>query len=481
MIQILLAAPGSGSGKTVVTCALLRTLQKKGYSPCAFKCGPDYIDPAFHRSILGVDGCNLDLFLAKEEQVRELYDFYREGHDACVIEGVMGYYDGLGGSSLTASTCHVADTLHLPVILVVTPKGQSLTLAAAVEGILRFHQPNHIVGILLNQCGDSLARQLSPLLEQVIGVPVLGALPKMPEAQISSRHLGLFQAEEIRDLSDRIECLAERFERSVDVDRLLQLCDLCDTPFPSTFKENAPEIGMIPRSTFSAKIPPPKTVIAVARDAAFTFSYRENLDVLRQEGAELRFFSPLRDEELPPSVGGLYLPGGYPERYARELSQNKRLLSQIKAAIASGLPVVAECGGYLYLQQSLEGMDGVSYPMVGFFSGHGKREPHLVRFGYWNMKAKEDSMLFSAGEQVPVHSFHYWDVTDSGEAFSLSKPDLGQKQDQVKKDASEGVKRTVQEGEAGEAIYASFLHLYFPGKRELARRFVEKAEEFCPS
>ena len=351
MIECMLAAPSSGSGKTALACALLAALQKRGLAPCAFKCGPDYIDPMFHRSVLGVESHNLDLFLCGEDAARALYARHAAGHGAAVVEGVMGFYDGVGGVTARASAWHVARTLDLPVLLVLRPRGASLTLAAQVRGLLAFRQPSHIAGILLNDCSAMLARSLAPMLEQETGVPVLGYLPHMPEAAFGSRHLGLYTAAEIDGLAARIGALAAQLEQSVDMPRLLALCG----------RRTADGAGR------ERKAPARKQAarIAVARDEAFCFAYAETLESLRDAGAELVFFSPVHDAALPGGAGGLYLPGGYPELYAGQLSQNAAMRRAVRRAVEAGLPTVAECGGFLYLGQSLEGEDGAVHPMAG--------------------------------------------------------------------------------------------------------------------
>ena len=216
MIQMLIAAPGSGSGKTTAVCALLAALQRKGKTPCAFKCGPDYIDPMFHRSVLGVESHNLDLFFSTPETVQQLYARGASGHGAAVCEGAMGFYDGLGGVTDKASGWQLADTLGLPVLLVVRPKGVSLTLAAQVRGMQSFRSPSHLAGILLNDCTERLYHLLAPMLEQETGLPVVGYLPHLESAVIESRHLGLKTAGEIKDLQSKIAMLAETAEQEID-------------------------------------------------------------------------------------------------------------------------------------------------------------------------------------------------------------------------------------------------------------------------
>ena len=445
MIQFLLAAPRSGSGKTTMTCALLMALKRRGCAPCAFKSGPDYIDPMFHRAVLGVESHNLDLFFSAPETVRALYARGAAGHGAAVCEGAMGFYDGLGGVSDRASAWHLADTLDLPVLLVVEPKGQSLTLAAELKGLNSFRTPSHIAGILLNNCTARMHALLAPMLEKETGLPVLGFLPKLPEAVIGSRHLGLYTAAEVENLQQKLALLADAAEEHIDWPRLLALCE-----------KEPPALPVQPET------PPARVRIAVAQDEAFCFTYAETLEAFRDAGAEVVFFSPLRDTALPENIGGLYLPGGYPELYARELSENTSLLREIKRKIESGLPTAAECGGFLYLGQSLTDAEGQSWPMAGVLPGEAKDAGRLVRFGYAALSADSDSMLFRAGESFPIHEFHHWDSTANGTALAAKKPVGG---------------AAWRCGFVNEHFYAGFPHLYWAGT-PLPQRFAAAAENY---
>ena len=445
MIQFLLAAPRSGSGKTTMTCALLMALKRRGHAPCAFKNGPDYIDPMFHRAVLGVESRNLDLFFSAPETVRTLYAKGAAGHGAAVCEGAMGFYDGLGGVSDRASAWHLADTLGLPVLLVVEPKGQSLTLAAELKGLDSFRTPSHIAGILLNNCTARMHALLAPMLEEETGLPVLGFLPKLPEAVIGSRHLGLYTAAEVENLQQKLALLADAAEEHIDWPRLLALCEKEPPALPAR-----------------AETPPARVRIAVAQDEAFCFTYAETLEAFRDAGAEVVFFSPLRDTALPENIGGLYLPGGYPELHARELSENTSLLREIKRKIESGLPTAAECGGFLYLGQSLTDAEGQSWPMVGVLPGEAKDAGRLVRFGYAELSADSDSMLFRAGESFPIHEFHHWDSTANGAALAAKKPVGGAEW---------------RCGSVNEHFYAGFPHLYWAGT-PLPQRFAAAAENY---
>ena len=445
MIQFLLAAPRSGSGKTTMTCALLMALKRRGCAPCAFKSGPDYIDPMFHRAVLGVESRNLDLFFSAPETVRTLYAKGAAGHGAAVCEGAMGFYDGLGGVSDRASAWHLADTLGLPVLLVVEPKGQSLTLAAELNGLVNFRTPSHIAGILLNNCTARMHVLLAPMLEKETGLPVLGFLPKLPEAVIGSRHLGLYTAAEVENLQQKLALLADAAEEHIDWPRLLALCE-----------KEPPALPVQPET------PPARVRIAVAQDEAFCFTYAETLEAFRDAGAEVVFFSPLRDTALPENIGGLYLPGGYPELHTRELSENTSLLREIKQKIESGLPTAAECGGFLYLGQSLTDAEGQSWPMAGVLPGEAKDAGRLVRFGYAALSADSDSMLFRAGESFPIHEFHHWDSTANGTALAAKKPVGG---------------AAWRCGSVNEHFYAGFPHLYWAGT-PLPQRFAAAAENY---
>ena len=446
MFELMIAAPASGSGKTAVTCGLLTLLSRLGRNPCAFKCGPDYIDPMFHRAVLGVESHNLDLFLSEKETVQTVYRRGIADHDAAVCEGVMGFYDGVGGVTAQASAWEVADTLDVPVLLVLRPKGSSLTLAAQLRGLLEFRTPSHIVGVILNDCSPMLYRSLAPMLEEQTGLSVLGYLPSMPEAQFESRHLGLYTAREITDLTDRLNCIADQLEQSVSIERLFSLCER-DREHPFPVEEHLPK----------------DLCIAAAQDEAFCFCYAETCETFQRMGMEILPFSPLHDSALPRNIHGLYLPGGYPELYAKQLSENRPMRESIREAVSQGLPTIAECGGFLYLGKQLEDKTGVSYEMAGVLRGCGVYQNRLVRFGYSELTAVSDSMLFRTGESIPAHEFHYWDSSENGNALQARKPVSG---------------RQWECGVATETMYAGFPHLYFAGKPQLSERFAEAARTY---
>lgn len=442
MKRIMIAAMSSGSGKTVMTCGLMRAFSRRGLTVEGFKCGPDYIDPMFHRRVLGVPSRNLDLYLQGEDGVKRTLE--KQSAQLSILEGAMGFYDGLGGTA-EASAWAVADALHIPAVLVVRPGGSSITLAAQIRGLMEFRSPSHIAGLLLTDCKPMLFAHLRPILEQETGLPVLGYLPPMEQAHIPSRHLGLVTAEEIQNLSARFDAIAAELEAHVELPKLLELAVGVSRPRTPEKREKAPV----------------RCRIAVAMDAAFSFYYQDNLDALENAGAELCFFSPLGDRSLP-DVDGLYLGGGYPELYLSELSQNVAMREEIRCAIQSGMPTVAECGGFLYLQHALRDNNGTIWPMAGALAGTGYGTERLQRFGYLTLTGETDSLLLRAGEAVPAHEFHYWDCTDCGRDLTAKKPGG----------------RTWQCAFAGKRLYAAFPHFHWGGACPMAERFAEAAEEY---
>ncbi len=451
MLKIMFAAMASDSGKTSVTCGMLALLARRGLDPCAFKCGPDYIDPMFHRSVIGVPSHNIDLYMCSKDLARRMFDRYSAGHGAAVVEGVMGYYDGLSGSSLRASACDVAETMGLPVFLIVRPKGTALTLAAQIKGMVDFRKPSHIRGVILNDSSEMYYKQMAGVIESQTGVPVLGYIPHVDGAEFKSRHLGLYTAGEIDDLTVRISRLADAMEQGIDLDKLIALSTDDDTPAVETQPQARPEDA---------------PVIAVARDEAFNFIYEETVDTLRDCGAQIRYFSPVHDASIPKSASGLYIPGGYPELYGDLLEKNESMRASVKDAILSGMPTVAECGGFLYLGRRLADHDGVFHEMAGVLPGEAKNSGHLARFGYADLSSTKPSLLLKEGESVAVHEFHYWDSTENGHDLTAAKSLTGRKWEC---------------GFARDTIYAGFPHLYMAGYPFMAERFVKAAREYMKS
>lgn len=446
--RLLLAAPSSGSGKTTFCCALLRALQLRGFTPAAFKTGPDYIDPMFHETVLGIKGYNLDLFFSTPKEVRSLLVKGCSNASIAVLEGAMGYYDGIAGKTSDASAWQVAVETKTPALLILRPQGSSLTLAAQVQGLLHFRNPHQFAAICLNDCKPSLFALLKPLLEEQTGLPVIGYLPPMPDAAFQSRHLGLVLPGELPKLQESIDRLAHQLLELVDLDHLLEIA------------ASAPPLEE--ESSFPK--PSRQIRIAYAKDPAFCFYYRENLEILKTYGAVLIPFSPLNDPALPEDVSALYLGGGYPELYAKKLSENRSMRTSIKEAHRRKMPILAECGGFQYLQKYMTDDQGIRYPMVGLIDAESVNVHKLSHFGYITLQAIKDTMLCAKGDTIRAHEFHYWQSTQTPSAFWAQKPQ-----------SSRGWEAIVAE----DRLFAGYPHLYFPSNPLFAARFVDAAERYA--
>lgn len=445
---ILLTAPASGSGKTLITCGILQALVNRGQKIVSFKCGPDYIDPMFHGKVIGTKSRNLDTFFTDADTTRYLYEKNTEGFDLAVVEGVMGYYDGLGGIRTEGSTYDVARTLDLPAILIVNCRGASLSVLATVRGFLEYQKDSHICGVILNQISPMIYGQLRVLIEQELQIRVFGYVPKMANLSLDSRHLGLVLPGEIRALQKKLNDLAEKLEETLDLDGMIS--EIKTAEYRTAGKSDI-------RKEIQALSFPDKIRIAVAEDDAFCFTYLDNLELLEEMGAKLVPFSPVRDGHLPEAVSGLVLSGGYPELHAEELGSNRSMRASVRKAVADGMPCIAECGGFLYLHRELEGTDGRFYPMAGVLDAKAYRTEKLSRFGYVTLVAEEDQLLGKAGTQIRGHEFHYWDSESCGESFHARKPAGRREWDCV---------------HGTNTLYAGFPHLFYYSNLQVPHAFL---------
>ena len=451
--RILLAAGASGSGKTLITCGLLQALVNRGLKVASFKCGPDYIDPMFHSRVIGTRSRNLDTFFTDGDRTRYLLAKNASDCEIAVMEGVMGYYDGVGGITSRASAYDLASTTDTPVILIVNSRGMSVSLAAYVKGFLEYKKDSHICGVIFNQMSPMLYPRMKKLLEEELSVKVLGYVPKVEDCVIESRHLGLVLPEEIPELKSRLQKLSEVLEKTLDIDGILELAG--EAP-----ELAAPETEMlIQKDTAFGYRTEEKVRIGVADDEAFCFFYADNLNLLEQMGAELVRFSPIHDRELPEDLDGLLLSGGYPELNGEALEENQEMCTRIREVILDGMPCLAECGGFMYLHQEMEDMEGKQRRVCGVIPGRAYRTPKLNRFGYITLTEKQDTGL---GE-IPAHEFHYFDSTDCGEDFHASKPA-----------STRGWDCMHYEGR----LMAGFPHLYYYGNPRVPARFLKNALEY---
>ena len=449
---VLIAATKSGSGKTTITCALLQALKERGIRTRAFKCGPDYIDPMFHKQIIGVPSRNLDTFFSGPEQIRELYQMNSKETDdkaeISVIEGVMGLYDGLGGIREEGSAYHLAEVLDIPIVLVLDAHGMGRSMIPLLFGFLKYDKSHLIRGVILNRTTPMFLQTIAPLIEQELKLPVLGCFPKTQKLVMPGRHLGLVMPDEIDDIRRQLHEAAVQLEKTVDIDRILAIAD------------EAGNIDDFSRKT--AGKPCADLRLAVAQDEAFCFYYEDNLRMLRENGVTIVWFSPIHDEALPQNIDGILLGGGYPELHARALEANEKMRKAIRDSITAGMPSVAECGGFMYLHDTLVDKTGVSFGMAGVLPAECKDTGKLVRFGYVEIEEKEAGWL-PAGTNIRGHEFHYYDSSDNGMDCVAQKPVTGRNWPCIHSTPEH---------------WWGYPHLYYPSNPEFVYHFVAQMRKW---
>ncbi len=478
--RIVIAGTGSGCGKTVIAAGILRCLTNRGIKTAAFKCGPDYIDPMFHSRAAGTRCGNLDSYFASADLLRYVLQNGSAGCDISVIEGVMGYFDGIGFTP-RSSTFETALKLKAPTVLVIDARGMGASSAAVLDGFLHYvpegfesgQADNGIAGVIFNNMSEKLYMQAEGSVSGR-GIRPLGYVPVSSSLKLESRHLGLVKADEVKKLNDRLEQAALLMEETLDIDGIIELAGeapAIDFDEPAAVRiaarasdgdcyADAKQIRTAAGATRSADGASGNSVIiAVASDEAFCFTYKENLEFLKSCGCEIEYFSPVHDRKLPEGTAGIILSGGYPELYARELSENESMLCEIRQAFKKGYPVIAECGGFMYLHESLEDADGKAYGMAGVIRGRCFKTDRLVRFGYIELIANRDGLLGNKGLSMKAHEFHYWTSSDPGGDFKAVKPDGS---------------RSWSCGVMTENVYAGFPHLFFYESAEAAARFVKR-------
>ncbi len=444
--RVLFAGANSGCGKTSITCGVLKALCDRGISIQAYKCGPDYIDPMLHTHITGRQCRNLDPFFSTGDDLRHL--MAKDSADAgfTVVEGVMGYYDGIG-VSFEKSTYTVSMETDTPVILILNVKGMSHTMIPLIKGMIEYRE-NPVAGVILNRCSKGMYQMMKAEIEKRLPIKVVGYFPPREGIHIGSRHLGLMTAAEINNLDEVIRVLGETAREGIDLDEILRIGSEA-LPLPRVEKPSVPEKK--------------RARIAVARDKAFCFYYQENLEILEQMGAELVWFSPVNDRQLPEDIGGIYLGGGYPETYRKELSENEEMRQSIRAAASAGKPIFAECGGFMYVCDNLIETDGTSMPMLGLIHTDVQMTSRLsMDFGYVTLTAGKDNPFMKEGDQIRVHEFHYSTARDRGDAAVMEKS------------TGRRWKGLYSQGR----ILAGYPHFYFHNCKALAERFVDMASEF---
>lgn len=446
----MITAASSGSGKTMITCGLLELFKRKGLNPLACKCGPDYIDGLFHKQVLELEGMNLDSYFEAPEELRDKYSRLSKDH-LPVVEGVMGYFDGLGGSTTRASSWEVAHILNLPAVLVVDARGASVSLAALIKGFLEFERSmgSQIKAVIFNRMSPMLYPRIRELVERETGIRAAGFVPELDFLKVGSRHLGLVLPEEIAGLREQMNRLGKCLEETIDWEFLAELG--AEKEEKDALEEENTEASCTAAFSFR---------LGIAMDEAFCFYYQDNLRLLERLGGELVYFSPIHDRSLPEQLDGLILGGGYPELYCEALSLNESMREAVKKAAEGGLPVLGECGGYLYLLEELEAEDGRIWPMTGVLKGKGYKKGKNSRFGYIGVEAEKDSLYLNPGEQIRGHEFHYWDCEVLEEEWVMrAKKPVGNRSWPCMRIKNQ--------------VMAGFPHLFYPSCPAFAVRFAK--------
>ncbi|MGP7817183.1 cobyrinate a,c-diamide synthase [Niallia sp. 01092] len=447
--RLVIAGTGSGVGKTTLTIGIMSALQKKGYTVQGFKCGPDYIDPTYHTAVTGRTSRNLDSWMLNHDMVKEIACLGSKGADISIIEGVMGFFDGKNPTNNDGTTAEISIITKSPVVLVVNCASMARSAAAIVKGFQAFLEEANIVGVIANRIGsEGHFKIVKTAIEQECNIPVIGYLKRNQDVAIPERHLGLVPSVERGELDSFFVQLGELVLETIDVEQLYELAQ-------------APELEIV-ESQFKNK--ENQTVrIAVARDAAFNFYYQENLDLLKAHGAELVEFSPLKGEILPNDVAGLYIGGGFPEEFAKELSQQIAVKQSIQTAIENGLPTLAECGGFMFLTDAIETTDGEKYEMVGVIPGEVKMQTKLAALGYREVTGEEGNFLFHGNVKAKGHEFHYSTFHPKGEVPYAYQ--------------TKGMRGIKQEGYMKGNLVAGYTHFHFGSCQEMVKNWMNQCKE----
>lgn len=451
MKRILIAGTHSGVGKTMLTAGLIYALRRRGEHVVPFKVGPDYIDPGFHAAAAGIPAGNLDSWMVPPDQVLEILHRRVPADAIAVIEGVMGIYDGRKGQGEIGSSAHVAKITQTPVVLVASGAKMARSAAALVGGYIHFDRDVPFAGIVFNHLsGESHFRLLEEAVSGYLSLPVFGYLAKDQRVAVPERHLGLLPAAESEDIEKLLTLLADLVEENIAVDAILAAAAAAG-PLPEPTRKIFPD----QRERFSCRI-------AIARDEAFSFYYAENLELLSSFGAELVFFSPLHDSRLPKECHGLLLGGGFPEVFAAGLARNVGIRQAVKAAAMAGMPIYAECGGYMYLAQELRDFKGEAWPMAGVFPGRAVMREKRRALGYVEVAGLAENFLLPENETCRGHEFHW------SELEQISAP---------------AQYRKLPQGEVGGERFAnclgSYFHLHFLSNPGMARRFVTACASYA--
>ncbi|SET24280.1 hydrogenobyrinic acid a,c-diamide synthase (glutamine-hydrolysing) /cobyrinate a,c-diamide synthase [Natronincola peptidivorans] len=450
----LLAGTQSGVGKTTISTGIMGALKKRGYRVKPFKVGPDYIDPQFHRFITDNPSRNLDSYMLKEKTIKRIFTQNITEEDLAVVEGVMGLYDGYGTEKDQGSSAHVAKILDLPVVLVIDGSGTSTSGAAMVLGYKLYDAKVNIQGIIINNLsGERHYLLLKEAIERDTGIKCIGYLKKNKNIQLKSRHLGLIPCGEVPALQEKVDEVVAMIEETIDLEALVRLSGKIAV-------ESYLEEGSKPLER--------KITIAFAYDDAFNFYYQDNLDLLKELGCHLISFSPLKDKELPEEIDGIYIGGGFPEVFAKELEENKSMRRDIYQKALEGVPIYGECGGFMYLTKGIKTFDGEYHEMAGIFDAASEMTNRLQRFGYCEVEIKESSSFFERPFKIKGHEFHRGIIksNNNNSSYHVKKTRKGEIQDSW---------------DCGLEKYnclGAFPHIHFYSNPSFVKGFLERCQSY---
>lgn len=454
--RVVIAGTGSGVGKTTLTIGIMAALKKAGLIVQGFKCGPDYIDPSYHTAVTNRASRNLDSWMLTQDSVLDIYINGSQGADISIIEGVMGFFDGKSPETNEGSTAEISMITKSPVLLVVNCESMARSAAAVVKGFQLFLEGPNIVGVIANKVGsEGHFLLVKKAIEQECHVPVIGYLKRELDIEIPERHLGLIPSIERGELDPLFDKLGELVLGTIDIEKLLELATA--------------EPLIVNNKVFSLSKTKKESIvkIAVAKDKAFNFYYPENLEILEAKGAEIVYFSPLADEELPEGVDGLYLGGGFPEEFAYELAGNIKAKHSVKDSIERGLPTLAECGGFMYLTDSIETTDKITYEMVGVIPGSVQMQPHLAALGYREISGQNKNFILK-NLLARGHEFHYSSFQSADENVPYAYQ-------------TKGLRGVKNEGYLIHNVVAGYTHFHFGSSPEMVENWIEKCVEYRAS
>lgn len=453
--RIVIAGTQSGVGKTTISTGIMRALVLRDIDIQPFKVGPDYIDPAFHSFVTGNKSRNLDSWMLDEETLRELFAKNSYNKRISVIEGVMGLYDGFGVQKDMGSTAHVSKILKAPVVLVIDGSGMSSSAAAMVLGYKMYDTEVSIDGVIINNVsGEKHYELLKKVIEKDTGITCFGYLKKNLNIKLESRHLGLVPSVEVNDLEKKLNELAKMVEDTVDIDGIVNLAD------------KSSSLNVTRKKDVCNK----KTInIGVALDKAFNFYYQDNLDFLEELGANLIYFSPLKDKNLPTDLHGLYIGGGFPEVFASELENNKEIRDEIKKASLNGMPIYAECGGLMFLTNSITNLEDKSFDMVGVFNKDARMTKRLQRFGYVYVNINKSCPISEGNDIVKAHEFHRSSLNDN------DKETYAYKVDKIR---DKKIQKSWECGLLKNNTLGAYAHIHFYANKKLAENFISNCRIF---